>query len=173
MMKPLPLALAIVAPLCLSAGVTDSEQVLKILSQAKSEAAALQRDASELNTFAQSGISWQSYADKLAQIKTDVNKVTGIIQELNDLRIIASPWQQIAIDRVNPLLKELAANTQLTITKLNSNPDRIHMAPYKEYVAVHYDLATDLASMIADFVEYGKAKAKFEALARRLEMPEK
>jgi hypothetical protein len=125
--------------------VTDSEQVLKLLSDAKAEAAVLQRDASELNTFAQSGASWQSYAGQLGQIKTHVNKVAAIVQELKDLRIIASPWQQIAIDRVNPLLKELVANTQLTITKLNENPARVHLAPYREYVAAHYDLAADLA----------------------------
>lgn len=132
----------------------------------------MQKDAAELNTFTQSGVSWQSYADQLGQIKTHVNNVASIVQELSDLRIIASPWQRIAIDRVNPLLKELASNTQSTITKLNNNPGRVHMAPYKEYVAAHYDLATEMASMIGDFVEYGKTKAKFEALTRKLELPE-
>ena len=154
------------------AGTTDSEQFLKILSDAKNEALVLQKDAAELNTFTQSGVSWQSYADQLGQIKTHVNNVASIVQELSDLRIIASPWQRIAIDRVNPLLKELASNTQSTITKLNNNPGRVHMAPYKEYVAAHYDLATEMASMIGDFVEYGKTKAKFEALTRKLELPE-
>ena len=99
MIKTLRLVLAAVAPLCLSAPVTDSEQVLKLLSDAKAEAAVLQRDASELNTFVQSGTSWQSYAGQLGQIRTHVNKVATIIQELNDLQIIASPWQQIAIAR--------------------------------------------------------------------------
>ena len=172
MIRTLPLVFALVTPLWLSARVTDSEQVLKLLSDAKVEAAVLQRDTSELNAFTHSGVSWQSYAGQLAQIKTHVNKVAAIIQELNDLRVIASPWQKIAIDRVNPLLKELAANTQLTIAKLSGNPNLVHMAPYNEYVAAHYDLAVDLASMIGDFVEYGKTRAKFEALTRRLEMPE-
>lgn len=167
----IPLFLSL-TPLLLVARVTDSEQVLKLLSAAKAEALVLQKDAAELNTFAQSGVSWQGYSDQLAQIKTHVNNVASIVEELNDLRIVASPWQQVAIDRVNPLLKELARNTELTITKLNSHPSRVHMTPYKEYVAAHSDLATDLASMIGDFVEYGKTKAKFEALAQKLELPE-
>ena len=116
-----------------------------------------------------SDVSWRSYADKLAQIKA---KVAAIAQELNDLRVIASPWQKIAIDQVKSLLQELAGNTQLAITKLNKNPDRIHMPPCNEYVAAHYNLATDLASMIGDFVEYGKSKAKLEALTWKLELPE-
>jgi hypothetical protein len=167
----LPLFLSLI-PLPVGASITDSEQVLKLFSDAKTEALVLQKDGAELNTFAQSGVSWQSYADQLAQIKTHVNNVINIVQELNDLRIVASPWQQIAIARVNPLLKELARNTELTITKLNSHPGRVHMTPYKEYVAAHFDLATDLASMVGDFVEYGKTKAKFEGLARKLELPE-
>jgi hypothetical protein len=172
MIKTLRLALAVAAPLCLGAHANDSEQVLKVLSDAKAEAAALQQDAAELRAFTQSGISWQSYASNLVQIKTHVNKVSAIVEELNNLRIVAARWQQIAIDRVNPLLKELVANTELTITKLKDNPSRVHMPPYKEYVAAHYELATDLASMIGDFVEYGKTKAKFETLARKLELPE-
>jgi hypothetical protein len=85
---------------------------------------------------------------------------------------VASPWQQIAIDRIHPLLQELASNTQSTIAKLNENPGRVHLPAYKEYVSAHYDLANDLASMIADFVEYGKTRAKFESLTRKLELPE-
>ena len=73
---------------------------------------------------------------------------------------------------MNPLLKELADNTELTITKLNDNPNRIQMPSYKSYVAAYYDLAADLAGMIGDFVDYGKTKAKFEALTRKLELPE-
>jgi hypothetical protein len=160
------------ASLPVGARPTDSEQFLKLLTDAKTEASVLQQDAAGLNAFTHSDVSWQSYADKLTQIKTDVNKVAAIVQELNDLRIIASPWQQIAIDRVKSLLQELARNTQSTITTLNQNPNRVHMAPYTEYVAAHYNLATDLASMIGDFVEYGKSKAKLEALTWKLELPE-
>jgi hypothetical protein len=160
------------SPLLVSAGATDSEQVLKLFSEAKTEASILQQDASDMNTFALSGVSWQSYAAQLAKVKTHVNKMAGLVEELNNLRIIGSPWQRIAIDRMNPLLKELATNTELTIVKLSDNPSRVHTPPYKEYVATHYELATDLASMIADFVEYGKTKAKFEALTRKLELPE-
>ena len=89
---------------------TDSEQVLKLLSEAKAEALNLQQDAFELKSFTQSGASWQSHADQLSQIKTHVNKIGTIVQELNDLRMVASPWQKIAIDRVNPLLR----NSQTT-----------------------------------------------------------
>jgi hypothetical protein len=151
---------------------TDSEFLTKVLSDVKYEALMLQRDAAQLKAMTQSTSSWQSSANELEQIKTHVNNAALFVQELNDFRIVAAPWQQIAIDRINPLLQELASNTQSTIAKLNENPARVHLGPYKEYVSAHYDLATDLVSMISDFVEYAKTKAKFERLTRKLEMPE-
>src|SRR3954451_20372185 len=75
---------------------TDSEQVSKLVSDAKSEALLLERDAEQLSAFTQSHLSWQSYADQLNQIRTHVNTVGSIIQQLNDLRVISSQWQKIA-----------------------------------------------------------------------------
>ena len=43
-------------------GLTDSEQVLKLLSEAKAEAFLLRQDAAELKTLTQSGASSQSHA---------------------------------------------------------------------------------------------------------------
>src|SRR6478735_184228 len=79
-------------------GRTDSGQVSKLLSDAKSEALVLERDAEQLSAFTQSTVSWQSYADQLSQIRTHVNRVGSMIQQLNDLRVISSQWQKIAID---------------------------------------------------------------------------
>ena len=151
---------------------TDSEQVSKLLIDAKSEALVLQRDAEQLSAFTQSSVSWQSYADQLSQTRTHVNKVGSIIQQLNDLRVISSQWQRIAINRLTPLLNELANNTQHTITKLNANPNAVHSASYRKYVSAHQELAGDLATMIGSFVDYGRTKEKFEALTRKLELPE-
>src|SRR3954471_3465455 len=141
---------------------TDSEQVSKLLTDAKSAALLLQRDAEQLSAFTQSSVSWQSYADQLSQIRSHVNNVGSILQQLNDLRVVSSQWQRIAIDRLTPLLNEVARNTQLTISKLNANPNAVHSTSYRKYVSAHQELATDLASMIGSFVDYGKAKEKFE-----------
>lgn len=153
-------------------GRTDSGQVSKLLSDAKSEALVLERDAEQLSAFTQSTVSWQSYADQLSQIRTHVNRVGSMIQQLNDLRVISSQWQKIAIDRLTPLLNEMASNTQLIIAKLNASPNAVHSVSYRKYVAAHQELATDLASMIGSFVDYGRTKEKFEALTRKLELPE-
>ena len=69
-----------------------------------------------------------------------VKNVASIVQALNDLRMVASLRQQIAIDLVNPLLRELAANTELIIAKLSNNPNGVHMPASKEYVVAHTSL---------------------------------
>jgi hypothetical protein len=38
-------------------------------------------------------------------------------------------------------------------------------------VAANYDLASNLAELVSDYVEYGKSKAKSAELAERLEVP--
>ncbi|HTU45439.1 MAG TPA: hypothetical protein VMF91_10275 [Bryobacteraceae bacterium] len=166
------LLISVFACVPLGAQGTDSEFLTKVLSDVKSESLILQQDAAQLKALTQSTASWQSSANQLEQIKTHLNNVALLVQELNDFRVVAAPWQQIAIDRINPLLRELAGNTQLTIAKLNDNPGSVHLPPYKEYVSAHYELASDLASTISDFVEYARTKAKFEALTRKLELPE-
>ena len=63
---------------------TDSEFLKRVLSDVKTQALALQRDAAQLKAITQSSASWQSSADQLEQIKTDLNKITLLVQELND-----------------------------------------------------------------------------------------
>jgi hypothetical protein len=92
---------------------------------------------------------------------------------LRDARESGSPWQQEAIDRVNPLLQELANNLEATIDHLNNNKSALFAAPYPEYVQTNADLAAELHFMISDFVDYGKTKQKFQNLQQKLELAER
>ncbi len=92
-------------------------------------------------------------------------------QKLPDTRDSGSPWQQEAIRRINPLLRELATNVGNTINYLNKNQLQLSMPQYRDYVQTNADLASELHSMIADFVDYGKTKQKFQALQQKLDFP--
>ena len=94
----------------------------------------------------------------------------GTTSGLQELRPATAPWQQQAIDRITPLLREVASNTESTIDHLNSNPERIHASPYRDYVVTNYDLTNELAALVGDFVDYGKTRAKFEKLTQNLEV---
>jgi hypothetical protein len=53
-----------------------------------------------------------------------------------------------------------------TIDQLNQHQSLVHSSHYKEYVQATHQQATNVASLISDYVEYGKTKDKMEALAK-------
>jgi len=140
----------------------SSEEVNQLLSQVKAEAIALRNDVDVLAVWARSKqLSWKSHSEKLSNIKDHVNQAGQLLAGLNEARGTASAWQQQAIDRIYPLLKEIADNTEAMISHANDNRGNIHLAPYEEYTKAGYDLAEELASLISDYVDYeGRRHAK-------------
>lgn len=151
---------------------TDSKEVSALLSDAKTEAIQLRSDADQLKAFTQSSLSWQSHASKVSEIKEHVNQNGRLLTDLENARAEGSSWQQQAIDQIRPLLEELAANVESTIDHLNQRPKLLQTGPYADYAAANYELASNAAVLISDYVEYGKSKTKSEALAAKLSVPE-
>ena len=148
----------------------DSGQIQELLQKAKVESALLELDSHHLVAFQRSRLSWESHAGQLELIKEHVNKVGELEEQLRDARDSGTSWQQEAIDRVNPLLKELADNLETTINHLNDHKSALFASPYPQYVTTNAELATELHEMISEFVEYGKTKQTFQELQQRLEL---
>jgi hypothetical protein len=123
-----------------------------------------------MDTFARRKFTWQSYANQVAKIEQDVNHMGDLVTQLNQKRPEAASWQQQAINRVSPLLKEMASNVQATIVFLKKHPERLQNFDYRDYVEANADISGSLATLISDFVEYGKTKEKLEELAQKLEI---
>jgi len=149
----------------------DNKEVSKLLEDVKAQAADLQRDSDELESFTRSDLSWQSHAEELDRIKERINTIGKTISRLQALENSASPWQREAIERIVPVAQKLASNTTAAIEHLRSNPLKIHEPQYQEYIKSNAEAATQLASLVKDFVEYGKTRTTLEAYERRLEMP--
>lgn len=149
----------------------DSKEVSAILADVKTEAIQLSHDADELKSFTRSAHARESHAAKVEEIKRHVNNAGKSLGKLDGAIADSSPWQQQAIDRINPLLKELASNVTSTIEHLNQKPRLLQAAPYVDYAAANCEMATNLAELVSDYVEYGKSKAKAEELAAKLEVP--
>jgi hypothetical protein len=103
-------------------------------------------------------------------IKGHVNNTGKLLTKLKDAEATGAAWQQTAIKRIEPLLKELAANTEATINNLNENKTKVHFTEFKDYVKANFELATDFEALIRDFVNYGEAKEKVEHLGGKLEV---
>jgi hypothetical protein len=149
----------------------DSKEVSTLLADIKTEATQLSHDADQLKSFTHSTFSWESHARKVEQIKDHVNNAGKSLSKLDSARGDASPWQQQVIDRINPLLKELASNVTSTIEHLNQKPRLLQTGPYVDYAAANYEMASNLAELVSDYLEYGRSKAKSEELAAKLETP--
>lgn len=158
---------------CAAQTSKDSKEISAILAEIKTEAIQLSHDADELNFFTHSTLAWESHARKVDQIKDHVNNAGKSLSNLDSAREHGSPWQQQAIDNISPLLKELAANVTSTIEHLNQKPMLLHSGSYADYAAANYELASNLAELVSDYVDYGRSKAKAEELATKLETSEK
>lgn len=151
----------------------ENAQVTRLLADARDQAAVLARDADEMETLIRSDVSWQSHAVMLDEIKEHLNQLGRTTKQLEEMRSSASVWQQQAIDRMMPLLKELATNTTAAINHLNENRLRPTTGNYPEYLKENTETARQLSDMISSFVKYGETRAKLEKLEQRLEVASK
>lgn len=154
-----------------AAQTADSAHINQLLDEAKSHAVLARDDADMLHSYTMARLSWESHAARLELMRGHVNELGKVEQELRDARPEGSPWQQEAIDRINPLLTNMAATLTSTIDHLNKNQNRIHLQAYRDYTRANYELASETATVISDFVSYGKAKSKAESLEKKLELP--
>lgn len=148
----------------------ENSAVSHLLADAKEKAAILSQDSDRMEGLTHSDVSWQSHAEMLETVKQHTNDLARVVEKLNTARDSATSWQQQAIDRIMPLMKELASNTTAAISQLNKSRTRPTSSSYTEYLQANSDTAHDLANMISSFVQYGQAKAKFEKLGQKLEL---
>jgi uncharacterized protein YoxC len=148
-----------------------NSEVAAQLDAAKVEASELARDADDMTALVHNDTNWQSHADTLNRIADHVNNMGKILEKLQSERDEASPWQQQAIDRMVPLLKDIAANTTAAIEHLNKNQIRPVSGDYKDYLEQNADTAHELADTISAFDKYGRTRAKLEELQDKLEIP--
>jgi len=154
-----------------AAVVPDSEHVAKLLSEAKTMAFQLKDDAVAMEGFTRMNVSWESHAEAINQIKDHVNALEKQEAKLKEARSSAEPWQKTAIDRIVPYLDELEGYTSAVIERIADQPKRLFTDEYRDYLQANADYASDLAGVISDFVDYGKARDRMERLSKKLEIP--
>ncbi len=149
----------------------DSAAISEALNSARSHAALAHDDSATLESYMRSSMSWQSHARQLQLIKEHANDLLGDFNTLTSLRAEGSTWQREAIDRIDPILREMADHLNRTIDHLNNNQSRFQMQPYKDYVHANLDYMERAHQTISDFVEYDAARSKADDLEKKLEIP--
>jgi hypothetical protein len=150
----------------------ESQQLTQLLGEARDEAAELARDADETESLIRSQVSWDSHAVMLDRVKDHVNNMARIVAKLSETRPSGSELQQQAVDRILPLVKELAANTTAAINYLNQNKSRPKTEPYTQYLHDNVETAHQLSSTVSSLFEYEKSMTKIAKLKNKLELSE-
>ncbi len=161
----------VAGPSYASAQTKDSPEISRLLNEAKSYAVQADRDATELQSFTNSRLTWETHADQLELIKGHVNNMGQLLRQMQDIKSEGSPWQQDAIDRIEPLLRQMADQLTATIEHGNEYPNRVHMMKFKNYVRACAELASQTSRLISDIVAYDQAQSKAQMLEQKLELP--
>jgi hypothetical protein len=171
---------------CLAAGVAGMLPTLKaadapgpaavskLLLEARKESYLISVDATRLRSYlGQTNLDWSTHASQITRMKNHINATAKTVTALDDARGQAAAWQVIAIGRIIPYLREMAEDTTNAIEYLNNNQSRLNNKDYKKYIEANSDMSRELASLIAQFVDYGSSKGNYEKLQQRLELPAK
>jgi hypothetical protein len=148
----------------------DSQQLTQVLGEARDEAAELARDADEAESLIRNQVSWETHAAVLDRVKDHVNNMARIVDKLTETRASGSDLQEQAVDRILPLVKELAANTTAAISYLNQNKSRPITEPYTEFLQDNAETAHQLSSTVSSLFEYEKSMTKIAKLKNKLEL---
>src|SRR5579883_2078610 len=126
----------------------DSPEITRLLADINDQAIQFRADSDKIAAFTRSNQTADSYVAQFQAIKEHVNAAGKAVTKLNQQRGNGSPWQQTAIDRINPLFRELVSNTETVINAFNRNPSRTHMKEFQDYAQTNADAAADLAHVI-------------------------
>ncbi len=154
----------------LAAQNRDSAAISKLLNQVKSHAALADDDAATLESLTRTGVHWSTHGTQLDLMKEHVNNLVNDSNEMISLRNEGSPWQQQAIDRIEPLLPVMADHLRNAITHFNGNRNRIHMQAYRDYVVENQKLINSAYQVIKAFDSYAQAMNRADTLQKQLEL---
>jgi hypothetical protein len=147
----------------------ENPDVRDLLSLAAQQAASLNYDADQMQSLLRSDVTWQAHATLLDSVKDHVNQLGRTVAKLQAERSQASTWQQKGVDRVVPLLRELAENTTAAINHINANQARPVSGYYSDYLDENAETAHDLNRIISATIQYGHARDKMEKLEDQIQ----
>jgi hypothetical protein len=148
-----------------------SERASTLLTEIRSETAAMKLHTETLSTFAwKPQISWRSHANYLDRVKGHINNVGERIAELQRISDFVQPWQQKAIDQVTAHAVQVASRTQAAIVYLKGNQGRLFVPEYRDHLTTVAARSDDMKETLDKYLDYEKAQDAFQRLQNELEL---
>ncbi|QOY88800.1 hypothetical protein [Paludibaculum fermentans] len=134
------------------------EEMRETASSTAEQADRLKMDASN------AALSSDSHLSPLWALKDDVNTMNREISSLEAERDTLQPWEQQAIDKVMPMLREAATNTEDAIQFFNNNHNFLWSPQYRAYVANVKRDSDQITKTLKDYLKYEKVQHEEEQL---------
>jgi len=166
-MSYLPMAATILfgSPLfAASPSSQTSAEASRLLTEVRSIAHTLNRDAATLESYRRGGLSWHSHAHRLALAKQHINSIGERLESLEAMRGSTVPWQQEAIDSIVPVAEQLASRTQAAIHHLNKSPGHLFAPVYTEHLGAIAEHADRMKQSVDVSLELAGAQDKLDGL---------
>ena len=161
MMCPVVLLMALTLPASGTPSKSDSATVTKRLQAARSIASDLLNDSVEMGFAARRSTGERVWFPDREKALRDIRDLNETANELLELQPIASARQAAVIDRLKPLLRDLARNTKVLMEHVEAGGDQARTGAYTEYVAAHEEITRRLVSSIIDIIDHPeKAKVR-------------
>ncbi len=148
-----------------SAASGSSGEVAKSMQQAKEAAYQLSVTADRLEAITRNGgHSWQSHSVYLNSAREDVNQLGKMLSNLETLKPLASPTEQMGIDRMRPHLVQTADSLTQAIELLNDRRHHVYFPEYGDAVENVSQQATSMHQTLDAVLNYESAKARIDSL---------
>jgi len=136
------------------------------LKQISANAAIASRQADALDSFTQGGprLQFETHASALTEAKEAINSMGKDFRRLQELRPSALPWQQMVIDRMEPVLVGMARHTTQAIEQLNQDRRRLPSQEYREAIGNLNAYAGHARNVIMVNLNYAQAREKLNRL---------
>jgi chromosome segregation ATPase len=150
-------------------GVTPEEEETKTISELQGQAAALADQADQFRLIiANNESSRESHLSMLDTLKAEINAMGRDLQTLEAERGTLSPWQVQAVDHSQPLLKDVAANTEQAISYFNNN-GHLWTTQYREYVRNIWSDSDQISRSLKNYVALARIRDREQRLTQTIE----
>ncbi len=138
------------------------QDIEREVRQASSQAARLQ-------SYGQSpDIAWEAHAEKLMELRTEINDIGARLCRLETIRRVLAPWQQKTVDHIAAQAREASANAEEAIRFLNAHQSDLWMPAYQDRIRNLYNEAQALQHLTGEAVQYARVNNQYQALKKVL-----
>jgi hypothetical protein len=129
------------------------------------------RAAVEADLLQQAGtqITADSQYEHLTALRDEINAIGRGISSLDAESQSLAPWEKQAMDKVQPLLHETAADTEKAINFFNANKHELWREDYRNDVSGAFHGSEQIEKTLKDYLKFAQARDEEQRLRQSLD----